>query len=223
MNSTFLTWMIVAAVAALGLFLFLGLAGADPAAQESTDLVVGDESSDAYWEPVVATSYSVPMAVGVSGAAAPCPSCTAQQFQPVVPVVVAPVSLAGGCGQPASACAATPCRPLGCSSGCPTDLTCGQPVCGERPRINRNMPLCVDECGFLQLHTTIPQPTCREIRFEWAATKGSFLNPFAPDPIYYAPTSYFPSGEDVWITVSVTDAQGIRFTDQVQVHVNDVR
>lgn len=85
------------------------------------------------------------------------------------------------------------------------------------------MPLCVDECSFVQLHSTIPRPICNAVAFEWIATKGSFLDPTASDPLYYAPTSHFPGGEDVWITLIVIDAQGIRYTDQIRIHVNNVR
>lgn len=61
------------------------------------------------------------------------------------------------------------------------------------------------------------------MRFEWSATKGYFLDPAVGDPMYFAPTTYFPSGEEVWVTLTLTDAQGVRYTDQVQLHVNNVR
>ena len=85
------------------------------------------------------------------------------------------------------------------------------------------MPLCVDECGFIQLHSSLPQPTCQSMRFEWTATKGYFLDPSSPEPLYFAPTTYFPDGEDVWIGLTIVDAQGIRYTDQVSMHVNNVK
>lgn len=61
------------------------------------------------------------------------------------------------------------------------------------------------------------------MHFEWAATKGYFLDPTAGDPIYFAPTTYFPGGEEVWVTLTLTDAQGVRYTDQVELHVSNVR
>jgi hypothetical protein len=69
----------------------------------------------------------------------------------------------------------------------------------------------------------VPQPVCLGVRFEWSASKGHFLDPTAADPIYFAPTTFFPGGEDVWITLAVIDAQGIRYTDQAQLHVGNVR
>lgn len=92
-----------------------------------------------------------------------------------------------------------------------------------KPGINRNMNLCVDECAFVQLHTTIPYPVCSDVRFEWSATKGSFLDPRASAPIYYAPSTRFPAGEDVWIVVTITDGTGAQYSDQIQLHIMDRR
>jgi hypothetical protein len=83
------------------------------------------------------------------------------------------------------------------------------------------MPLCVDECSFVQLHSTVPHPICDAVSFEWTAARGSFLNPHDPDPIYYAPGTRAPYGEDVWVVLTVVDQNGVRYTDQVQVHVNN--
>lgn len=179
----------------------------------------------------------------------PCPACMASWTRPAAPataIVFAPgtPALVGGCGTPIEPCGAPACRkpscgapscatnPCGtpycgvavptCSTGCASAPSC-VPACGLRPQINRNMPLCVDECSFIQLHASVPQPVCRSMHFEWAATKGYFLDPTAGDPIYFAPTTYFPGGEEVWVTLTLTDAQGVRYTDQVELHVNNVR
>ena len=105
-------------------------------------------------------------------------------FEPVLP----PVQASG----PASA----PCPPCGLVvrpvSPCPP---CEQVWSGIRPAINRLLPPCIDECSFIQLHTTIPQPISGCLRFEWLATRGRFLDPTAADPIYYAPTTGLPGGE----------------------------
>lgn len=90
-----------------------------------------------------------------------------------------------------------------------------------RPQINRNGPACVGECTFLQLRTNLPQPVCSDVRFCWSATKGSFLDPTASEPIYYAPPTYFGCGEDVWITLVLTCADGTQYTDQMCMHVVD--
>jgi len=91
-----------------------------------------------------------------------------------------------------------------------------------RPGINRNLPLCVDECSFLQLHSTVAHPICMPVRFEWSASKGRFLDPAASDPLFFAPTTQFSNGEDVWITLIVTDASGAQYSDVVSVHIRDL-
>ncbi len=93
----------------------------------------------------------------------------------------------------------------------------------NRPGINRNMELCVDECTFVQLHTTIPHPICLNVCFEWSASKGSFLDPTASDPLFYVPSTHFPNGEDVWVVVTITDGSGARYTDQIKLHVVNIR
>ncbi len=85
------------------------------------------------------------------------------------------------------------------------------------------MDLCVDECTFLQLHTTIPYPICQDICFEWTTSKGSFLDPTAANPIYYAPTTHFDDGEDVWVVVKITDGKGKQYVDQLKLHIVNVR
>ena len=85
------------------------------------------------------------------------------------------------------------------------------------------MDLCVDECTFLQLHTTIPYPICQDICFEWTTSKGSFLDPTAANPIYYAPTTHFDDGEDVWLVVKITDGKGNQYVDQLKLHIVNVR
>jgi hypothetical protein len=85
------------------------------------------------------------------------------------------------------------------------------------------MQLCVEECTFLQLHTTIPYPICPDVRFAWSASKGSFLDPTASDPVYYVPTTHFYEGEDVWVVVTITDNSGARYTDQLKLHIVNLR
>jgi len=118
----------------------------------------------------------------------------------------------------------SPCGPLPCSS---LPMNCGSP-CGntcplDKPGINRNMDLCVEECTFVQLHSTIPHPTCSDVRFEWTTSKGSFLEANVANPIYYVPTTQFADGEDVWVVLTITDSRGAKYTDQLKLHVINQR
>ena len=254
MNNTFMTWLVGAAIAGLGLFLLLGApAGVSTEAADSSALTTNGASPAlemTYWKD--ATPAPIATAPATLAAPATCPSCGAASMHVgAAAALAAPATcsscaimssrttaaaplparslaaatprtgLAAGCGLPTSPCAETPCRALfaSCNLGCGCETPCG----GDRPRINRNGPMCVDECSFVQLYSTVPLPVCSAIHFAWAATRGQFLDPAAPDPIYYAPGSAFPGGEDVLVTLTVTDAQGNEYSDQIKLHVNNSR
>lgn len=221
MNTTFLTWLAVAAVVGGALVLLLGM----PTGEDAAPLVLENvpaESAEAveiqYWEPVADAPAAVQYVATRSHPAQPCGSCAPAQPAPVASVpmqqYVAPCSQ-----RVPSPCAAVPC------SGIPTycRTPCVSPCPLDRPGINRNLDQCVDECTFVQLHTTIPHPICWDVRFDWSASKGSFLDPTASDPVYYVPTTQFPDGEDVWIVVTITDGSGAKYTDQLKLHVVNIR
>jgi len=151
-----------------------------------------------------------------------CPVCRSWKPPAAAVSFVSPpspgVSLAGGCGHPSVACGSTPCAPL--TWGC-YDV-CTDPCRVVKPGINRNMPLCVDECSFIQLRSTVSHPICEQVWFEWSASKGWFLDPSASDPLYFAPTTPFCDGEDVWITLVITDASGTQYSDVVTLRVRDL-
>jgi len=220
MNNSFWTWVIAAGVGALVLVLLIGLG--TPMENEVGFEPEATSETLTYWEPVgdvqvteaVVTPYVRPVpcpSCGISTSVVPCPSCVS------IPETSKAVQFVGGC--PSSVvgpCAEPPCYAMGSACGpCPG-------VCDERPRINRNMPMCVDECEFIQLHSTIRYPFCDDVRFEWSATRGHFLDPSSSAPLYYAPATRMPGGETVWIILSVTDGQGHRYTDQLQLRVNNV-
>ncbi|MEW5826554.1 MAG: hypothetical protein AB1778_06940 [Candidatus Bipolaricaulota bacterium] len=150
-------------------------------------------------------------------AAATCGTCGTATAAPAVCSAQAPasVSLVGGCRAPHTPCAEPACPTWTCSSPCSVD------PCTDRPGISRNGPLCVGECSFVQMRANVPLPTCRDVRFEWSASRGNFLDPRAPDPLYFAPGTALTGGEDVWITLTVTDPSGAKFTDQVKLRVLD--
>jgi hypothetical protein len=145
-----------------------------------------------------------------------CPRCHGQAM-PAVPAAMAG-DLVGGCGRPSALCGEVLCAPIAprCSYSCAD--TCRT----QKPGINRNMPLCIDECSFLQLRSTVSHPICGQVRFEWSASKGRFLDPTASDPLFFAPTTQFGDGEDIWITLMVTDASGAQYSDVVSVHIRDL-
>lgn len=248
MNTTFLTWLAVAAVAGGVLLLLLGM----PTDEQAVPLVLENapaastEAVENYWEPVTpvaAIPAQVQYVATRSQPAQPCGACGTVQSALVVPVRVQPsqAQFCGACGTPQSALVVparvqhpivspcsqrvpSPCAPTPCSS---LPMYCGMP-CGntcplDKPGINRNMDLCVDECTFVQLHTTIAHPICSDVQFEWSTSKGSFLDPTASDPLYYVPSTQFSDGEDVWVVVTITDGSGAKYTDQLKLHVVNLR
>jgi len=169
----------------------------------------------------------MPVAKRCPGPVSPCgkPSCTV--CHPIVPVrCPGPVT---PCGEPRCTVCHEPEPAQRCvkkTETCPSPVVPCADRCDSRswykPGINRNLPVCVDECAFLQLHTTVHQPICPTTRFQWAANRGRFLDPTASDPIYYAPEARLSRGEDVVITLTITDRHGVQFTDHVVLHIRNI-
>ncbi len=228
MNTTFLTWLAVAAVIGGVLLLLLG-APVDEASAPLTLEEAGTESSNVgtaqYWEPVATTRIaSAVSSASTATYVATVPVCSSCHTVSVAPVSCPPTVARSTCTPtcatpPSTPCLATPCTQLSavCASPCVTTCTL------ERPGINPNLDPCVAECTFVQLHSTLAHPICGNVCFEWAASKGAFLDPNSPDPIYFVPSTQFASGEDVWIVLTIWDQTGTKYTDQLKLHVVNVR
>lgn len=148
-----------------------------------------------------------------------CSSCGPAAHTSTVPIYMQYPQAASCQQRVPSPCGAAPCASVPMNCGSPCGNTC--PL--DKPGINRNMELCVEECTFVQLHTTMPHPVCSDVRFEWTTSKGSFLESNVADPIYYVPTTQFADGEDVWVVVKITDSSGATYTDQLKLHVINQR
>ncbi len=220
MNNTFGIWLIGAGVAVLALLLLLGAPAveqeATPELQAAPEVGAAEASdvASSYWQPVVVEASAPRTVTASTSYVAPCPSCGST----VVRAVAAAPALVGGCGYPSTPCGDMACAPVARSC---YDV-CADPCRVMRPGINRNMPLCVDECSFVQLHSTVSHPICGQFSFEWSASKGWFLDPRASDPLYFVPATQFCNGEDVWIMLLVTDVAGAQYSDVVSLHVRDL-
>ncbi len=223
MNTTFLTWLAVAAVVGGVLLLLLGMPAGEQAAPLVLETVPAESVAavEEYWAPVTpAASAPAPVQyVTTRSQTTICGACGTTWPRPVVPDRTLQPYMVPCSHRISSPCRSAPCSSLPTYCGTPCGNTC--PL--DRPGINRNMEQCVDECTFVQLHTTIPHPICSDVRFEWSASKGSFLDPTASDPLFYVPTTHFPDGEDVWVVVTITDGSGARYTDQIKLHVVNIR
>jgi len=80
----------------------------------------------------------------------------------------------------------------------------------------------LQEGTCLRLTPVVNDPDCDPLVYRWTATKGSFDNPCAAAPVYTAPLVNSCDGEDVLITLTVTDPCGLSACDSVSVHVTNV-
>ncbi len=230
MNTTFMTWMVVAAV--LGGVLLLLLAGPVTEPEEPVQALVGEAAADpvGYWEPVTSATPvaekrpTTTLALQHPGSAA-CPVCSPTSPAPVrspistITPAYTPPATRAGCSRPASACAPAPCAGLPTQ---PASSAACSPACPWiKPGINRNTEICVSACTMIQLYSTVPQPICPDVRFAWTASRGEFLDPRAPNPLYFTPATHQPEGEEVWIVLKITDGSGAQYVDQIKLHVSN--
>ena len=73
-----------------------------------------------------------------------------------------------------------------------------------------------------RLAAVATDPECQALTYYWTASAGTFDNPFSAHPIYTAPLTNSCTGEDVAITLTVTDPCGASACDSVCVHVQNV-
>ena len=199
MSDSFWGWLIGAAAVSVALLLFLGA----PAVIEGTSVGEGVDYSESVMplHPLAAVE-PIPAPMVYLHSQHPCDRARSLP------------ELVGGCqGEWSLPCTGTvPCAPLSYSCG-PCSL----------PGINRSVSPCIPECGVIQLHATVAQPVCDRITFRWEASKGTFLDPTVSDPLFYIPATYYPIGEDLWITLTIIDQDGSYYYDRVCLHVVNVR
>ena len=195
MSDSFWGWLIGAAAISVALLLFLGTPAVveGPSVGEGVDYT---ESAMPFHPPATMEPIPVPL---VSPHSRNCARSLPE--------------LVGGCREWSNPCTDTvACAPLSRPCG-PCSL----------PGINRSVSPCIPECGVIQLHATVAQPVCDRITFRWEASKGTFLDPTVSDPLFYIPATYYPIGEDLWITLTIIDQDGSYYYDRVCLHVVNVR
>ncbi len=73
-----------------------------------------------------------------------------------------------------------------------------------------------------RLTAVATDPECQHLTYYWTASAGKFDNQFSAHPVYTAPLTNSCTGEDVSITLTVTDPCGATACDSVCVHVQNV-
>ena len=83
--------------------------------------------------------------------------------------------------------------------------------------------ITVNECSSVRLTCSGYDPDGDALSYYWTAScgRGSFDNPYALHPIYTAPPTDLCGGEEIVLTLTVTDACGASATDSMIVHVNN--
>jgi len=91
------------------------------------------------------------------------------------------------------------------------------------PIADAGRDLVMDECASIQLTCSASDPDGDMLTYYWTATcgRGSFDHPCALHPVYTAPSTERCEGEDIVLSLSVTDACGASSSDSMIVHVNN--
>ena len=90
------------------------------------------------------------------------------------------------------------------------------------PIVEVGRDFSLDEGATRRLTPVASDPECEGLTYYWIASEGTFDDAFAPTPCYTAPLVSPCEGEDVVITLTVTDRCGASACDSLLVHVNNV-
>jgi len=104
----------------------------------------------------------------------------------------------------------------------PPEQRTARPADRPTPLIERQYPVSMDEGGAVSLNGRVNNPACTSVCFAWTASKGWFEDDDTLFPIYHAPMSDRPGGEDVAITLTIHDGFGGRGYDQIRIHINNL-
>ena len=109
---------------------------------------------------------------------------------------------------------------------------CGATSCGSilvhvrnvnnPPVVDLGPDFALDEGATVRLSPVVTDPECDRLTYSWSASNGTLSNPMAANPLYTAPLTGCCTGEEVTITLTVTDPCGLSATDTVVVYVKNV-
>lgn len=79
----------------------------------------------------------------------------------------------------------------------------------------------VAEESATPLRAVVVNPSCSSACFAWSASQGWFERADTLEPIYHAPSTVLPRGEQVSITFTIHDESGRPSYDQIRLQVDD--
>ena len=90
------------------------------------------------------------------------------------------------------------------------------------PVVELGPGFCLDECAAVGMMPVVSDPECAPLSYQLTATAGSFDDPCAANPTYYAPGIDVCEGIDVTISLRVTDPCGLYASDSMSIHINNI-
>jgi len=90
------------------------------------------------------------------------------------------------------------------------------------PAADLGPDFAVDEGTVIQLTPAVSDPQGDALRYCWTTTGGRLDNAYAACPTLTAPMTACCAGENLVVTLTVTDPCGLSASDSVTIHVNDV-
>lgn len=90
------------------------------------------------------------------------------------------------------------------------------------PIVDLGPAFSMEEGATVRMTPVVSDPECDPLVYYWTATAGSFDDPYAANPCYIVPLTDRCDGENVILTLTVTDPCGLSACDSVTVHVLNV-
>jgi len=90
------------------------------------------------------------------------------------------------------------------------------------PTVDLGPGFALAEGTAIQLTPVVTDPDNEQLHYCWTISGGTLSDASSAEPIYCAPLTGYCDGEDVIITLTVTDACGLSATDSITIHVNNV-
>jgi hypothetical protein len=90
------------------------------------------------------------------------------------------------------------------------------------PTVSLGPDLCVTECDSVLLTPYVNDPDRDALAYAWSTTGGTLNDRCAAAPLFSAPVTNDCEGENVVVSLTVTDPCGLTATDSIVVHVENI-